>query len=194
MIPSMNDEDVNHLFERFVDESRRQFEVVAERLENKIQIVAEGVLGHNERFDQVDQHLHGIDTSLDRVETRLDRVESRLEGVDVRLGAMDERFDRMDERFDRMDQRFDGVDQRFDGVDQRFDGVDQRFDRVDQRFDGVDQRFDGVEAEMHREFDDVRAMIRLSYTELDRRLRTLEDTVSTLQSRMDRVESLLPAS
>jgi hypothetical protein len=31
-------------------------------------------------------------------------------------------------------------------------------------------------------------MIRLSYTELDRRLRTLEETVSSLQARMDRLE------
>lgn len=85
--------------------------------------------------------------------------------------------------------RLDRVDVRLDGIDVRLDGIDVRFDGIEVRLDGFDRRFDTLEAELHRESDEIRSMIRLSYAELDRRLRALEDTVTELQSRMDRVES-----
>ncbi len=44
-------------------------------------------------------------------------------------------------------------------------------------------------AEMHQEFDETRAMIRLSYAELDRRLRVLETGYSSLESRVQRLEA-----
>jgi ABC-type phosphate transport system auxiliary subunit len=39
------------------------------------------------------------------------------------------------------------------------------------------------------EFTELRSMIRLSYAEIDRRLRTLEDVVAALQTRVERLES-----
>ena len=58
-----------------------------------------------------------------------------------------------------------------------------------ERTDRIASRIDRLEDGLHREFEEVRSMIRLSYTELDRRLRSLEEMVSALQARMDRVES-----
>ena len=58
-----------------------------------------------------------------------------------------------------------------------------------ERIDRLVARSDRMEDGMHREFEEVRSMIRLSYTELDRRLRTLEESVGTLQARMERLES-----
>ena len=46
----MTDEDLKRLF----DETRRHFDLVAERIENKFQLVAEGVVTTNERIDRVD--------------------------------------------------------------------------------------------------------------------------------------------
>jgi hypothetical protein len=51
------------------------------------------------------------------------------------------------------------------------------------------ERLDRLALQMKEEFNEVGAMIRLSYAELDRRLRTLEDIVSHLQTRMDRIEA-----
>lgn len=42
---------------------------------------------------------------------------------------------------------------------------------------------------MKAEFADVRSMIKFSHAELDRRVRTLEENVSDLQSRVERLES-----
>ncbi|HVF60793.1 MAG TPA: hypothetical protein VNJ70_13380 [Thermoanaerobaculia bacterium] len=55
----------------------------------------------------------------------------------------------------------------------------------------------GVHAEMQQfrrevaeEFTEVRSMIRLSYTELDRRLCALEETLLSLQARVERLEKV----
>jgi hypothetical protein len=50
-------------------------------------------------------------------------------------------------------------------------------------------KIDQLRAEMKEEFVELRSMIRISYTQLDRRLSTLEEIVSGLQVRVDRLES-----
>jgi hypothetical protein len=57
---------------------------------------------------------------------------------------------------------------------------------VDQK---LDRRFDALKREIEKESEETRALIRLSYTELDRRLATLEGTVAALQSRVDAIEA-----
>ena len=54
----------------------------------------------------------------------------------------------------------------------------------------LSSRIDGLEREMKSEFEEVKAMIRLSYSELDRRIRTLESDVSDLRMRLERLEAL----
>ncbi|MEA2325595.1 MAG: hypothetical protein QOE68_554 [Thermoanaerobaculia bacterium] len=50
-------------------------------------------------------------------------------------------------------------------------------------------KIDQLAAQMKEEFIELGSMIRISYTQLDRRLRTLEETVSGLLTRVDRLES-----
>ena len=69
------------------------------------------------------------------------------------------------------------------------EGLKREVQLVAEGVTNVGHKVDRVDSEMHREFDDVRAMVRLSYTELDRRLRTLEESLSVLERRMDRLES-----
>jgi hypothetical protein len=74
-----------------------------------------------------------------------------------------------------------------------FDVVAERLEaKIDTVAEGVvaaNERIDRFEGNMKEEFADVRSMIKFSHHELDRRLRTLEDTVSDLQSRVERLES-----
>jgi chromosome segregation ATPase len=70
---------------------------------------------------------------------------------------------------------------RFQGMNEAIDGVDERLGRLEMRVDGIEERLDSVEETIIRESTETRAMIRLSYTELDRRLRSLEDRVDRLE-------------
>jgi hypothetical protein len=47
--------------------------------------------------------------------------------------------------------------------------------------------------EVRTEFDEVKAMIRFSYAELDRRVRSLESDVNDLRSRLERLETRVGA-
>jgi hypothetical protein len=51
------------------------------------------------------------------------------------------------------------------------------------------EKIDRLSGTMREEFAEVRSMIRFSYVELDRRLRTLEEVVSALQERVEKLES-----
>ena len=74
-----------------------------------------------------------------------------------------------------------------------FDVVAERLEsKIDTVAEGVvawNERIDRFEARMHEEFNEVRSMIKFSHHELDRRLRTLEEVVSDLQARVERLES-----
>lgn len=52
------DEELKKLIESTAAETRRHFEVVAERLESKIDIVSEGVLSANERITRLATSTH----------------------------------------------------------------------------------------------------------------------------------------
>jgi hypothetical protein len=83
--------------------------------------------------------------------------------------------------------------ERLDKVDQRLDKVEQHFDRfeteVRSEFAQVREREDRFEREVRTEFGEVKSMIKLSYTELDRRLSTLEHTVEDLSLRVGHLEA-----
>jgi hypothetical protein len=56
---------------------------------------------------------------------------------------------------------------------------------------GLRRELDTFRGDVTREFDETRALIRLSYGELDRRVRGLESEVADLRTRLERVEARL---
>ncbi|MGH7318408.1 MAG: hypothetical protein ACRELA_02110 [Candidatus Rokuibacteriota bacterium] len=52
----------------------------------------------------------------------------------------------------------------------------------------LDAKIERFREDVRAEFDEVKAMIKFSYTELDRRIRTLEDVVASLSRRVERLE------
>lgn len=78
-----------------------------------------------------------------------------------------------------------------------FDVVAERLDsKIDIVAEALGGRIDQLHADVQRlatdmanEFNDMRAMIRFSHHELDRRVRHLEETVADLQARVERLES-----
>ena len=47
----------------------------------------------------------------------------------------------------------------------------------------------GLRGEFRDEFKEMRALIRLSFSQLDQRIHTLESDIATLKTRMDRLEA-----
>ncbi len=53
----------------------------------------------------------------------------------------------------------------------------------------IDREIGTLRQEMHEQFEETRAMIKLSYSELDRRIRVLESGQASLEARVQRLEA-----
>jgi len=96
-----------------LDIKDRQFGMILESIDSKLDLVVEG----HETLD-----------------VKIDKVDAKVE--DLRT-EMNYKFEVVFEKFDEVDKRFEDVDKRFDEVDKRFEDVDKRFNEVDKRFDEV---------------------------------------------------------
>jgi chromosome segregation ATPase len=107
-----------------------------------------------------------------------------------------ENFDRIDRRFDRIDRRFDTLEKRVDTMEAAVRETQVRVDTmgaairetqvmvesqrseiqlVAEGVSAVGERLDAFRAEVDARFGQVQASIALYYTDLDRRVRRLED-------------------
>ncbi|MEX0880188.1 MAG: hypothetical protein WEF99_07160 [Thermoanaerobaculia bacterium] len=71
----------------------------------------------------------------------------------------------------------------------RLDRFEGRFDGLEGRLDRFESRLDRIESRMVEEFGEIKAMIRLSFGELDRRIRSLEGDVTSLRERLEKLEA-----
>ena len=103
------------------------------------------------------------------------------------------KFDEVDRRFESMDRRFEAVDVNLAETRRHFDVVAEGLrGEIQQVAEGHQFLVDGqarIMDRMDRMERELGAMIRFSYAELDRRIRTLEEGFATLQERVARVET-----
>jgi archaellum component FlaC len=114
--------------------------------------------------------------------------------------TLDPKLRKIDQRFGQMDQRMDGLDKK---VDQFKDEIIHRFHVISEDVisqvklvaEGVmnlDEKFTREIAIFRKEneqaHEEIKAMIKFSYAELDRRISTLEIEVQELKRRMDQIE------
>ncbi len=110
-----------------------------------------------------------------------------------------------------LDQKFNAIDEKFAGIDEKFAGIDGQFEETKRHFGviaeglrvdiqqvaegvaNVNEKLDRNLSELRRENEEdhrnILAAIKFSYTELDQRIRVLETEVSTLKTRLDRIET-----
>ncbi len=72
---------------------------------------------------------------------------------------------------------------------EKLDRFEGRLDRFEGRLDQLDFRIDRLETRIVEEFGEVKAMIRLSFGELDRRIQSLESDVHSLRARLEKLEA-----
>jgi len=81
-------EDTRKILKEFKDEVIRHFDVVSERTDGKIQILAEQIAantekleGHDQRFDQIDQRFEKIDQRFEKIEGDLTIIKTDLGSI-----------------------------------------------------------------------------------------------------------------
>ena len=163
----MTDDELKRLFESTRQESRSDFQEIADRLaaENRQQVelvrtdfreIAGGVAAENR------QQLEIARVDFKEIADRI-AAETRQQ-VEVAIEHFDGRFELLAEAIATVDEK-------------------------------LERKTSSLEDEMHRGFAETQAMMKFSHAELDRRVRaleqsheTLEEKLSDLQVRVDRLE------
>ena len=92
----------------------------------------------------------------------------------------------MNEPEDRASRLLTEVKKHFDVV---AESLESKIQLVAEGVLNVNEKLDRLKDEVHRESEETRALIKLSYTELDRRLTTLEGAVDSLIRRVGTIEA-----
>ncbi len=128
----------------------------------------------------LDEKMSGVDRRFDELHRHFDVVAENLQG---QIQQVAEGVVLGNERLDRVEVRLEGIGGRLDRVEVRLDGVDGRLDHfeteVRAEFAQVGQRAERFEAGVHADFSEVKAMVKLSFAELDRRLTTSRPSSTT---------------
>ena len=103
---------------------------------------------------------------------RFEAVDSRFDGTDKHLGRVDSRFDALDKKIDtktaELRKHFDTVAENFD---RKFDLLAEGLINLDEK---LDRKTSSIETRMEQGFAETHALIKLTHTDLDRRVRVLE--------------------
>ena len=100
---------------------------------------------------------------------------------------------------DRVDERFKGLDERFNGFEDRVvnqfhviaEGLTDHIKLLAEGHTGIINRLDRTEKENERQHLETRALVKLSFAELDRRLSDLESQMLQMQEWKKKVEARL---
>jgi hypothetical protein len=131
-------------------------------------------------FDMLREH---VDGRFDRVDQRFEQVDRRFEQVDRRLEGLERHAVTADQRLDRLEVASIDLRRHVDATTaetrRQFHVVEEGL-RGDMQLivEGVTLRMDRLETtlreEIVRSHDSLTALIRLAYTDLDRRVTVLE--------------------
>ena len=124
-------------------------------------------------------------------------AEDLLPYLERQFSAINQQFATVNHQFATVNQRLDSIDQRLESVDQRLDSVDQRLEAVETNVRGAyvliedlqdqvrlvaegvtscNEQLKQQREDVTRRIDAVESFNRLSYQDLDSRVRRLEKT------------------
>ncbi|MGC8724285.1 MAG: hypothetical protein ACP5VF_10525 [Acidobacteriota bacterium] len=192
------------------EETRRHFDVVADGVRSDIRLLAEGhgalveKVDHLDakvdrletKVDHLDTRMEVLETKVDHLETRMDVLETKVDHLDTRMEVLETKVDHLDTRMDALETKVDHLDTRMDVLETKVDHLEIKVDHLDTRMDGVETRLDSIETklddfivETRTNFEEVRASIKFSYAELDRRITFLEAGFKDLAARVASIET-----
>jgi outer membrane murein-binding lipoprotein Lpp len=96
------DEELKKFIESTAVETRRHFDVVAERLESRIEIVAEGVLSNSERIGRLDAKVDHLGSKVDHLDAKVDHLDTKAIHLDSKVDQLDRRVGQLDSKVDQL--------------------------------------------------------------------------------------------
>jgi chromosome segregation ATPase len=125
-----------------------------------------------------------LDRRFDTVDQRFDTVDQRFEAIDRKFEAIDRKFEAIDGKFEALDGKFEALDGKFEAIDRKVDDkvgevrvllehLDTKIQLVAEGVVANNQALEAFRREVAFQFEEVRAVNRLSYVELERKIAAL---------------------
>jgi chromosome segregation ATPase len=151
-----------------VDEIKRHFGMVAEDVRSDVRGVAEGLSALSETVDRE------IGAARDELASTREDLRGEVRAV-ANAGST-------------LGKEHGGLREDLGGLRGQFDGLNGQVGRLQAAVDGLREDFGEFRGNVAEEFEETRALVRLSYGQLDRRVRTLETEMADIRARLERVE------
>lgn len=84
----MADKDIKKYFDEKSEETKRHFDVVAEKLTHEIQFVAEGVSSNGAKIDRMQSKLEEHDKRFDILEVKMVKIERGIVAIKSDMNVM----------------------------------------------------------------------------------------------------------
>jgi chromosome segregation ATPase len=133
-------------------------------------------MGREQMLAEVKRH---FDVAMESLTSQIQQV---AEGVVM----VNEKLDR---HCEDSDQKFAQIEEQFLVVNAKLDQHSAKLDEHSAQFQQVNSRIDRLQEEMLKDSEETRALIKLSYVELNRRLTTMEESLAVLTRRVDILET-----
>ena len=168
-----------------------RFGDVTERLDE----ITDRLDDHDDRQNENAQRLDALDDRQSENAQRLDALDDRQSENAQRLDALDDQqsenaqqLDALDDQQDENTQQLDALDDQQDENTQRLDALDDRQDATTDRLEKVTGRLDSVDEHVGR-LDDELAVLRDHHEEAAERIARTQESVETLDDRLDTAET-----
>lgn len=136
------------------EEIKRHFDTIASGLRSEIRAVGDGLVVTSQRQDRTAKALD-------------ERIVQTGKTLDERIDRTNEKLDRLDEKLDR---GFEEVKRHFEVV---AEGLGSQIRVVAEGLVAINKRLDRFEVSFSDRFGEMESLMRLSFSELDRRIQTL---------------------
>jgi chromosome segregation ATPase len=93
----MEEKKIKRILEEYKKETKRHFDVVAEKIEDKIALVAEQVGANTEKLKEHDLKLDSISEKLKEHDLKFENILEKLKEHDQKLKEHDKRFDKIED-------------------------------------------------------------------------------------------------
>jgi chromosome segregation ATPase len=157
----MEEKKIKRILEEYKKDTKRHFDVVAEKIEDKIALVAEQVGVNTEKLKEHD--------------LKLDSISEKLKEHDLKFESINEKLKEHDSKFESITGKLKEHDQRFITIEGKLKEHDKRFDKIEDTLEVIKLDIEFIKNELKQKVG------RDEFAALEKRVSLLEAKVNKLK-------------
>jgi chromosome segregation ATPase len=178
----MEEKKIKRILEEYKKETKRHFDVVAERIEDKIALLAEQVGVNTEKLKEHDLKLDSISEKLKEHDLKFENIAEKLKEHDKRFIGLEEKLKEHDQKFSAIEGKLKEHDKRFIGINKRFIAIEGKLKEHDKRFDKIEDTLEVIKLDIEFIKNELKQKVsRDEFAALEKRVSLLEAKLNKLK-------------